>query len=303
MKNSLILILLFIFSTTYGYQRKLYVDNFNNILGSYNLEKKLLDFCAKNNIKTLILYELHKVNKRLPLADSTKNKVLAKFISKARLEYNIEEISASGETGDFFLKAIHPYNQSRKKKEEKFNVYNLEFEFWKKGDYEDGGYYCETYLKKGAIPCTREGSFNYFIEALDIMKLLVDQDNCSVKIEAYIGITSTKEISTIAKYVDRLLVHAYKLDPEKSYLYSKERLNMLAEINSNIEVSIIYSAEGKFMGNWLKKNSYIKAENIFYNEIKNNPKVYKNINFNGFTYYTYKHLESSLRFYKLNHQN
>jgi hypothetical protein len=55
---------MFLILNSYGFQRKLYVAEFNNILGSYNLEKELLEFCKKNNIQTLILYELNKVNKR-----------------------------------------------------------------------------------------------------------------------------------------------------------------------------------------------------------------------------------------------
>lgn len=80
---------MFLILNSFGFQRKLYVDEFNNILGSYNLEKELLEFSKKNNIHTLILYDLNKVHKRFSLGNSAKNNVLASFISRAKLEYNI----------------------------------------------------------------------------------------------------------------------------------------------------------------------------------------------------------------------
>lgn len=85
-----ILVLILFFSNQFSATNKiLYVDGFNNILGSYNRENKLLKFSKENNIHTLILYNLHKINKRIPLSDPLKNWVLAVFISRAKLEYNI----------------------------------------------------------------------------------------------------------------------------------------------------------------------------------------------------------------------
>jgi hypothetical protein len=283
--------------------RILYVDNFNNILGSYNLENKLLEFSRKNDIHTLILYELDKVNKRLPLSDSLKNGALAKFISRAKLEYNIKEISASGESGDFFLKAIHPYNKSRKKAEEKFDVYNLEYEYWYEKASSEGGYYCETYLKKGQLPCNRKGSFTYYIEALTIMKLLAEEESHPVKIEAYIGKFTKEEALELDHHLDRLLIHAYVKNPDKSYNYTKERLKLLSELNSKISISIIFSSEMNFMGRWLSKNDFKKAEEIFFKELnKDDKELTKTLNFEGFTYYNYSYYQKSLNNYKKNNR-
>jgi hypothetical protein len=301
MKYSLSLILTFFFINSYGFQRKLYVDEFNNILGSYNLEKKLLEFSKKNNIETLILYDLNKVHKRFPLGDPTKNNILASF--RAKLEYNIKEISASGESGDFFIEAIHPYNKSRKKATEKFDVYNLEYEYWNKETSINGGYYCETYLKKGQIPCNRVGSFNFYLGTLTVMKLLADEISHPIKIEAYIGRFRQEEVLKISNHVDRLLIASYVNNPDKSFEYVRDELKLLLEIKSEIEVSIIFSSEMNFMGVWLRENYFKNAEKIFFEELnKENKSLSTNLNFHGFTYYNFSYLDKVLTSYKNNNQ-
>jgi hypothetical protein len=288
---------------SYGFQRKLYVDEFNNILGSYNLEKELLEFSKKNNIQTLILYELNKVNKRFPLNDSTKNNVLANFISKAKLAYNIKEIAASGESGDFFVETLHPYNKSRKKAEEKFDVYNLEYEYWDKEASLKGGYYCETYLKNGQIPCNRDGSFNFYLGTLTAMKLLANEESHPIKIEAYIGKFTKEEVFKISNHADRLLIAAYVDHPDKSFEYVKERLNLLSQIKSKIEISLIYSSEMDFMGTWLRKNDFKQAEKLFFKDFdKEKIAIAANLNFNGFTYYNYSYFKKALADYKINNR-
>jgi hypothetical protein len=296
-----ILVLIIFFSIQFSATNKiLYVDGFNNILGSYNRENQLLEFSKENNIQTLILYNLHKINKRIPLSDPLKNWVLAAFISRAKLEYNILEVGASGETGDFFLKAIHPYNMSRKKAIEKFDVYNLEYEYWDRKASINGGYYCETYLKKAHISCNRNGSFKYYIEALSIMRLLADEGSHPIKIEAYIGKFTKKEALKVSNYADQLLIHAYVRHPKKSYRYTKKRLKFLSKINSKICVSIIFSAERKFMGRWLTKNDHRKAEEIFLKKLN---KHHKKLNFDGFTYYNYSNFKKAITHYNRKNRN
>ena len=296
-------VLTFLVLNSYGFQRKLYVDEFNNILGSYNQEQELLEFSKKNNIQTLILYELDKVNKRFPLNDSSKNNVLASFISRAKLAYNIKEISASGESGDFFVEAIHPYNKSRKKAEEKFDVYNLEYEYWDTKASLNGGYYCETYLKNGEMPCNRVGSFNFYLGTLTAMKLLAKEESHPIKIEAYIGKFTKEEVLKISNHTDRLLIAAYVEDPENSFQYVKDRLQLLSEIKSEIKISIIFSSEMDFMGSWLRKNDFKQAEKQFFKDFyKEKIDLAANLNFNGFTYYNYSYFKKALADYKINNR-
>lgn len=271
--------------------RAMYVDKFATILGSQNLENELLEFSQEHKINTLILYDLHKINKRFFLGDSTKNKPLANFIKKAKTNYGISKISASGESGGFFIEAIHPYNISRNDKNERFDIYNLEYEYWNEKESLENGYYCNSYLKKGQLPCNRVGSFKYFIEALFIMKDLASSFDDSIEIEAYIGNFNDKEVKEISQHADRLLIHDYVRDPKRNFIYIKERLNLLDEINSKIQISILYSSEMKFMGKWFTDHKLHEAEVKFFKELeKDNIALKEHLNFNGFTYYNYGYL-------------
>jgi len=283
-------------SVSFGQKRKMYVDNFSNILGTYHLEKELFEFVKKNNVEELIIYDLNKVHKRFPLGDSTKNNLLAKFITSAKKEHGIKSVSASGETSNFFIEAIHPYNLSRLKPEERFDVYNLEYEYWNKKESLNGGYYCETYLKNAQLACNRKSSFGYYINSLSVMKSLANDANLDIKIEAYVGKFTRDEADQISKHVDMLLIHDYVKDPKYSYLYVKDRLNHLDAIHSHIEISILFSEENNFMGQWLRNHEFEEAERVFFTELdKKQIALEEHLNFQGFTYYNYSFFKNNTK--------
>lgn len=288
LKHLLTVICILVITHVSSQHRKLYVDNFANILGTNHLEEELMKFVDANGIDEIILYDLNKVHKRFPLGDASQNHILADFIYKAKKHYNIKSVSASGETGDFFIKAIHPYNISRKNKLERFDVYNIEYEYWNKKESLDKGYYCETYLKKAQLKCNRKNSFNYFISSLVVMKELAKDDDLDIKIEAYVGKFTREEVDRISEHVDMLLVHDYVKHPKYSFLYVKDRLNHLDAIHSHIEISILFSEENNFMGEWLKEHHFEKAEEIFEAELtKGNVNLKEHLNFKGYSYYNY----------------
>jgi len=302
-KYVLIAICLLNISYTLSTERELYVNNFNNILGSYHLETELLEFVKNHEINTLILYDLHKINKRFALGDETKNGVLASFIVKAKVEYGIKKISTSGESSDFFINAIHVYNTSRTKTSEKFDIYNLEYEYWDEESSSNKGYYCKSYLKDSYQKCNRENSFKFYIESLKIMRKLANEIDHPIQIEAYIGKFTGKEVQNISNHVDRLLIHAYVRKPQESFHYVKNRLNLLAGIDSKIKVSILYSSEMKFLGKWFSTQSFQTAEEIFFKDLqKEGINLKDKLNFQGFTYYNYSYFQYSLERFK-NHKN
>lgn len=283
----------------FGSERILYVDEFYHILGNHQKENDLLNFTVSNGFNKIILYDLHKVNKDYPLANPEKNNILAKFIYKAKVNFGLKEVGGSGESGDFFVKAIHAYNMSRTNTKEMFDSYNLEYEYWKEDDSKDGGYYCENYLKNNGKNCNRKGTFSFFLKSLSTMKRLAKQNKHLVKVEAYVGKFKRHEINLISKYVDRLLVHVYVTTPKIGFNYASERLKYLADVKNKPKVSIIYSSETSFMGGWLKFNSLKKGEKIFIDSMKNtNRNLLKNINFTNFTYYNYNKLSKSIQYYK-----
>lgn len=223
---------LFILTHIMFAQRTLYVDDFNTIIGSPNKEDKLLLFAKKNNFKTLILYQLNKVDKRWSLTDPRENTILSDFIAKAKNKFSIQNIGASGECASFFTETIDLYNNSRNKPEEKFDIYNLEYEYWSKKASEDGGYYCEGYLRDNSMPCNRNGSFNFFIDNLKEMKQLSKNNIHNIKIDAYLGFYTSNEINSIVKYCDGLTILAYGKSPKTSYASAKKSLAYLLKTNS-----------------------------------------------------------------------
>lgn len=284
---------------SYSSERILYVDQFYSILGNQAKENDLLNFTISNGFNKIILYDLHKVNRDYPLADATKNGILAKFIYKAKKSFGIKEVGGSGESGEFFIKAIHAYNESRKISAEKFDSYNLEYEYWKEDNSKDGGYYCENYLKNNGKSCNRNGTFSFFLKSLQTMRTLADKNNHPVKVEAYVGKFKKHEIQKISNYVDRLLVHVYVRNPKSGFNYANKRLQYLSEVKNKPKVSIIYSSETLFMGGWLKFNSLKKGEEIFVDTMKNRDRhLLSKINFTNFTYYNYNQLSKSLKYYK-----
>lgn len=279
--------------------RALYVDNFATILGSDRLENELLEFTQNHKINTLILYDLNKIHKRFHLGDSTKNHLLANFIRKAKTNFNIAKVSASGESGSFFIEAIHPYNISRKEAIERFDIYNLEYEYWNEKESLNEGYYCNEYLKKAQLPCDRKNSFKYFIESLFVMKNLSEELTSTVEIEAYIGNFNDKEVKEISEHVDRLLVHDYVRDANRNFIYIKERLDLLDKIKSTIKLSVLYSSEMKFMGKWFADHKIHEAEVKFFQQLeKNNISLKEHLNFDGFSYYNYGYLNYVKKLHK-----
>ena len=293
-----LIITLFIIFKSYGSHRILYVDQFYHILGNEQKENDLLNFTVENGFDKIILYDLHKINRDYPLADKTKNSILARFIFKAKINYGLKGVGGSGESADFFINAIHAYNMSRINPIERFDTYNLEYEYWKEQPNKNGGYYCENYLKTNGQACNRKTTFNFFLNSLKTMKALAKENSHKVTVEAYVGKYYRHEIQKISKYVDRLLVHVYVRNPKSGFNYANKRLEYLTEVRNMPKISIIYSSETLFMGGWLKFNSLKKGEKIFKDSMrKQNKDLLRKINFTNFTYYNYNQLAKSIKYY------
>jgi hypothetical protein len=297
-KTTLFVFFLFIISNIFSNDRTLYVDNFSNIIGSPNKEDKLLLFAMRNDFKTLILYDLNKVDKMWSLSDPRKNNVLAEFILKAKTEFKIKNIGASGESASFFTNTINLYNNSRSAPNEKFDIYNLEYEYWSNKASGENGYYCENYLKANSSPCNREGSFNFFIENLKELKTLSKNNIHSIKIDAYVGYYSQEEIKLIAKYSDRLIVQAYGRNPQTSFKFAKKNLEHVLKNNSKIKTSIVFSTRMDKMGYFFKFNDLEKSESLFFDVMNDhNINLKKDLNLGGFSYHTFSFLEKSVSYY------
>jgi hypothetical protein len=297
-KKLLCLFFIFFFAKLFCYQRTLYVDNFNSILGNSAKEDKLLFFAKKNDFSTLMLYQLNKVDKRFSLSDPRRNNILAEFISKAKTKFSIQEIGASGECASFFTDTINLYNKTRNKADEKIDLYNLEYEYWSKKASGEDGYYCINYLEENKIPCNRAGSFKYFIANLKELRVLSKESKHDIKIMAYVGYYTKKEISQITKYCDRLIIHAYGKTPKLSFNSAKNSLTQLFKINSKIRASILLSTRMDKLGYWLKFESLGSCETQFLKEMNTvNINLRKKLNLDGFSYNSYSFLEKSISYF------
>lgn len=297
-KQLLCCLFILLFTNIFCFERTLYVDSFNAILGNPTKENKLLTFAKRNNFTTLILYQLNKVDKRFSLSDPRKNNVLAEFISTAKIKFNIEKIGASGESATFFTNRINVYNSSRTKASEKFDIYNLEYEYWSQKASGIDGYYCVNYLEENKIPCGRLGSFNFFIDNLKQLNSLVKVSNHKIKVEAYVGYYTQKEISEISKYCDRLLIHAYGKNPKLCFSTARKNLNNLYKIDSNTKISILFSTRMDQLGYWLKFDSLGNCETQFLKEMNStNNNLKKKLNLVDFSYHTYSFLEKAVSYF------
>ena len=274
--------------------RKLYVDNFKNVVGNIEEENKLLAFANTLNIEELILYDLDKIHRATDLTNEKSNYVLANFIKKAKIEYGIKKIAASGESAGFFINVIHKYNSTRTSTNEKFDVYNLEFEYWNSSS-ELGGYYCENYLRKNGIPCTNDGAYTYYKESLHVLNLLAKESENKILVQAYIANYTPEEIKKIEPYTDVILVSVYESNFNKlksSVKTNMDKLNTLKD--KNTEISILMSSEPLFLGGYFKYNSLNSTEDKIETHVSDNTNV--NVDSLSFTYYNYSNLAKSYEY-------
>jgi len=274
--------------------RALYVNGFAAILGNRAAEKKLLEFVASREIKVLLLYELHLLLNKSNADDLVQNSDLANFVSTAKADYGVKHVAAIGEQSSFFRDVIQPFNNSRTRAEEKFDIYNLEFEFWIDSRVEE--VYAEPYLVPNGLDSNIDGAFQFFLTNLKEMRTLALESSHPVTTEAYIGWTdklngkTEGEVSKlITQNLDRLRVHAYRSEPD--FEYTRERLARLANAKPGLAVSIIFSGEEEFMQAWLRSNSMEAAEAEYRNQLEEvaTDEIKSNINLLGFTYFSYSH--------------
>lgn len=309
-KNVTLLLVLFLaFSMHLNAQRTLYINGFFEILEDPSEQNELLEFCQDKGITGLLLYDLHKVHNKYDLTNSNTNTILADFISKAKNDYGIISVGGTGENPNSFINVIDPYNNSRSNADEKIDIYNLEFEFWNENAINNtngnGNNYCAAYLEPNNLSCDIVGAFDFFISTLKVMRTLASNNPHPITTEAYLGwlkesyetdAIATERAIAITNNLDRLRLHAYVGTPDQApgsgsaFGYSSGRLRMFAEGRSDLDLSIIFSAEQEFMQEWLLNNSLQAAENIYTTDWNNESENWTtNFNLKGFTYYNYGH--------------
>lgn len=263
--------------------RSMYVNGFFSILGNAVKEDSLLRYAVDSGFNYLALYELH----RLSLSSSPTNVAkLSAFMHKARVSYGIQNIGAVGESYNSFANHIVPYNSSRTNASEKFNVFNVEFEFWSNASTGPGGYYCTQYLQPSGCSCDTAGAFRFYMNLIrKVDSLAASQGIIS---EIYVGWFNQGQAQQMQRTVDRILLHSYRINETTLYSYAKTRLQYLASNNTPANVIALFSAEPTFMGPWLQSHSQIEAFQKYAADMNNDPNTWKQyINLQGFTWFAY----------------
>lgn len=237
----------------------LYVDNFKNILGNPEAETTLLEYAKTNGFNYLLLYNLSYIHTHsYDLTDPSEAIVLANFIERAKKDYGIAQVGAVGEKDASFVK-IQAFNELFGDSWfRRFDVLNLEFEFWTDPLSAVFSYYCENYLAPGGYPCSNLGAYSFYSDELeDIDERAHDMGIIS---EIYLGYPSDEEAIGLAERSDRILLHHYRTtdtygDGSSIYNYHTNRIRAIALSDRKPAVMPIFSSRAYHMGPWLLGHS------------------------------------------------
>lgn len=266
--------------------RGMYVDGFNTILGNSQKEDSLLNYAQLNNFNYLALYNLWNVHTSHNLTNLTSSVILANFIQNAKQNYGIAQVGAVGENFFFFNNVINVYNQQHTNALQKFDVYNVEFEFWNTTTVSSGNYYCTTYLQPGGYSCDTAGAFSYYAKLIRQVDSLANLNG--VVSELYVGWFNQGQAITMGKNIDRILLHDYINNYSWLYSYVTTRLQYLAARNVVTEVIPIFSAEPSFMGSWITTHPIVQPYNDLVSAFDAATGSWKQyINLNGYQWFAY----------------
>ncbi len=228
--------------------RGLYVNKFDTILGNLAAEDSLLNWCKAYGFNAISLYSLNAV-----LGDERYTS-LARFIKKARTGgYGINQVAAvRGSSANFTQNAT--YDASRADFNERFNVYNLENEWWNNGP---------------------DCNFTCYTNILQAMSQKAFAASSAMTREAYIGWfqnpdgQEARQATKLVQNLDRILVHDYRVSP--SFGYMQSRLSYLGQAAQKqgriIDVVVIFSAEPDYMQNYFSTTGQNKTFDNAYDVI------------------------------------
>jgi hypothetical protein len=211
--------------------------------------------------------------------------VLANFIQKAKQNYGITQVGAIGENFYVFNNVFKVYNQQHANALQKFDVFNVEFEFWNTNSVSSGNYYCTTYLQPN-YTCDTAGAFAYYKKLIHQVDSLAGATG--VTSETYVGWFNQGQAVTIANTVDRILLHDYISNYSSLYSYIKTRLQYIAARGITTNVIPIFSAEPSFMGPWLSSNNVTTPYTDLQSDLAAETGIWKQfINLQGLQWFAY----------------
>lgn len=255
MKNFYFIISLFL--STFSFSQNnvgLYVNDFKNIIDNPTAENELLSYAQSHGFNYLLLYNLTYIhNNKFAIDNINTSLPLANFIANAKTNYGILKVAAIGEKNASFDK-IKVYNSFYPSNPEKrFDVFNLEFEFWNNNLTGLGNSYCTQYLQPNGFTCDEAGAFDFYTQQLNMLFSYGMENN--ILTETYIGYIDQSQADILAQSTNRILIHYYRQSDvynngNSIFQYHPERLEFLAT-NNEVTVMPIFSARTNHMYNWL----------------------------------------------------
>lgn len=289
-KRLLLVIILFSLNTIVLGQtndiRGFYLQDVGDWLGNTTEENNILTYAQGNGFNYILFYDLGDINWN----SSTEKNQLANFINKARTQYGIVQIGGVVEYAGYASDKLIPYNNSRSSSLDKFDVINLEFEFWIPSSI---SYYCNKFLSSAGFPCTQAGMWDFaWREFKTIDDICVNNGMVS---EIYIGWPSASQIQQLASRADRILLSAYRPTDSDIYVYSEQRMRDIAIIGGVTKILTLMSAEPDFMGPWLNSHPQTQPYQTMKTELLNETESFKpHINLDGYQWFTYKYLPHTI---------
>lgn len=271
-------------------ERCLHVTQFDFILKNLFAEDDLLRTSRDWGINCLLLHGMDNLGQ---INNVDQNEALASFVWKAKVQFGMT-VGAVGLNADVFKKLIVPYCVSRVNINEKFDMFDLSFEFWDERKYQDGGFYCEQYLRSGAYDCTVQGAFSYALNELKNLKVLAKATGEHIKVETFVPSPTEDQARALAQTgLNTLRINTFSTEPSFNVTQpSLIRLGRSVGREGGLDVSIVFSADA--MGPWLHSHSMDEAEKFFDAQFNRAVGKWKNgVNKVGFTYYDYRSLEEN----------
>ncbi len=274
--------------STFGQNvRGFYLQDVGSWLGNTTKENEILKYAQGNGFNYILFYSLGDIS----WANTTNKNQLGAFIKKARTSYGINQIGGVVEYAGYVSKNIIPYNNSRSSSLEKFDVINLEFEFWVSSSISSS--YCSKFLNAAGFTCDKAGAWKF---AWRELKLIDDICTANGLIsEMYLGWPDLTQMQQIASRADRILLSAYRPTDGDIYIYSKQRMKDIASIGGSTKVITLMSAESTFMGPWLTTHPQTRPYQTLAANLAAETLAFKqNINLQGYQWFTYKYLPKTM---------
>ena len=280
--------LLMLSLSTFGQNvRGFYLQDVGTWIGNTTKENEILKYAQGNGFNYILFYDLGDIS----WTNSINKNQLGAFIKKARTTYGITQIGGVVEYAGYVSQNIIPYNNSRSSSLEKFDVINLEFEFWVSSSISSS--YCSKFLNAAGFTCDKAGAWKF---AWRELKLIDDMCAANGLIsEIYLGWPDLTQMQQIASRADRILLSAYRPTDGDIYIYSKQRMKDIASIGGSTKVITLMSAESTFMGSWLTTHPQTRPYQTLAANLASETLAFKqNINLQGYQWFTYKYLPKTI---------